>query len=69
MKFGARNRLCGKITEITRGEIMSKVKVEVAPDVVMCSVMTTESLEDLGVAVGDSVGVTTKAVNVLLSKE
>jgi len=35
----------------------------------MCSVMTKESLEDLGIKEGDTVKVIVKAVNVLLVKE
>jgi molybdopterin-binding protein len=34
----------------------------------MASVMTVESLEDMGVKVGDTVQVVVKAVNVLLLK-
>lgn len=70
MKFGARNQLNGKITEIKKGSIMCEVKLEL-PSAAgnMASVMTIESLDELGVKVGDTVKIVVKAVNVLLVKE
>ena len=69
MKHGARNQLTGKVTEIKRGTVMCQVKLEVAPGVPMASVMTLDSLDDLGIKEGDTVQVLVKAVNVLLGKE
>ena len=69
MKHGARNQLTGKVTSIKRGTVMCQVKLEVAPGVPMASVMTLDSLDDLGIKEGDTVQVIVKAVNVLLGKE
>jgi molybdopterin-binding protein len=69
MKYGARNQLQGQVTEVTKGTVMCKVKVKIPADSTMCSVMTIESLDDLGIKVGDNVGVIAKAVNVMLVKE
>ena len=69
MKYGARNQLKGKITDIKKGDVMCQVKLEVAADAVMNSVMTVESLEDLDIGVGDNVKIVVKAINVLLVKE
>lgn len=69
MKYGARNQLAGQVTEVTKGTVMCKVKVKIPADSTMCSVMTIESLDDLGIEVGDQVGVIAKAVNVMLVKE
>ena len=69
MKYGARNQLNGKITRIKRGDIMCQVSLEIDTPADMNSVMTVESLEDLGVGVGDRVRVVVKAINVLLVKE
>ena len=69
MKIGARNRLEGKVTEIKRGTVMCQVKVQIAGGAQMESVMTLDSLDDLGIKVGDTVRVAVKAVNVLLIKE
>ena len=67
MKYGARNQLVGEIVEIKRGTVMCQVKVKVSTPATMCSVMTLESLDDLGVKEGDQVNVVAKAVNVLLT--
>lgn len=69
MKVGARNRLQGKVTEIKRGAVMAQVKVQVAGNAIVESVMTLESVDDMALKVGDSVTVAVKAVNVLLLKD
>ena len=55
MKVGARNRIIGKITDIQKGTLMCLVKVEIPAASKMASVMTVESLEELGVKKGDEV--------------
>jgi len=69
MKYGARNQLTGTVTEITKGTLMCRVKVDVAAGATMSSVMTIESLDDLAIKKGDKVRIIVKAVNVLLVKE
>jgi molybdopterin-binding protein len=71
MKIGARNRLMAEVVEIKRGTVMCEVKVKLKPaaDLQMASVMTLESLADLGIKEGDTVQVVAKAVNVLLLKQ
>lgn len=68
MKYGARNTVRGEVKSIQEGDIMSLVKFDVAP-CEMASVLTTESLEEMGLKVGDSVSLIVKAVNVLPVKE
>jgi len=69
MKYGARNQLSGKVTEIKKGTMMCQVKFEIPPGSKMASVMTIDSLDELGIKEGDSVKVVVKAINVLLVKE
>lgn len=69
MRYGARNELEGLVESIEMDGIMSKTKVRIPADSVMCSVMTKESLEHLGLKEGDKVKVVVKAVNVLIVKE
>jgi molybdopterin-binding protein len=69
MKIGARNRIEGVVVSIKRGSIMCQVLVRIAGDAQMESVMTIDSLEEMGLKVGDKVRVAVKAVNVLLIKE
>jgi len=68
MKVGARNRIIGKVTDIQKGKVMCLVKVNVPAPSRMASVMTIESLRELGIRKGDKVEVVVKAVNVLLIK-
>ena len=69
MKVGARNQLIGKIAGIRRGQLMAQVKFTIPLESQMSSVMTLESLEELGLKEGEEVRVFVKAVNVLLVKE
>lgn len=68
MKIGARNRIVAKVTDIKEGSVMCLVKVSVPAGSRMASVMTLESLKELGIKKGDKVEVVVKAVNVLLMK-
>ncbi|MDH4156726.1 MAG: TOBE domain-containing protein [candidate division Zixibacteria bacterium] len=69
MKYGARNQLTGKVTEIRRGALMCQVKLDLDPGASMSSVMTIESMEDLSLKEGDRVKAIVKAIHVLLVKE
>jgi molybdopterin-binding protein len=69
MKYGARNQLTGKVTGIKKGSIMCQVGLDVAAGSKMSSVMTIDSLDELGIREGDTVKVVVKAINVLLVKE
>lgn len=66
MKVGARNRIVGRVTSITKGKLMCLVKVAVPARSRLASVMTLESLQELGIRNGSQVEVIVKAVNVLL---
>lgn len=68
MKIGARNQIVGTVSEVKKGDVMAVVKLDI-PASKMASVMTTESLEDLGLKKGDKVQVIVKAIHVLLLKE
>jgi molybdopterin-binding protein len=65
MKYGARNQLKGKVTSIKLGDVMSLIKFEVTAPSEMASVITTESVNDLGLKVGDQVQLIVKAIHVL----
>jgi molybdate transport system regulatory protein len=69
MKYGARNNIVGKVTSITSDQVMSLVKFEVRVPAQMASVLTTESLRELNLKVGDEVHLIVKAINVLPVKE
>ena len=69
MKYGARNQLIGEVKKIKRGGVMSQITIEIPEKSVMNSVITIESLDDLGITDGDKVKLIIKAVNVLLVME
>ncbi len=69
MKYGARNQLQAKVTAIKTGDVMGQVTLELPADSVMGSVMTMDSIHELGLKEGDSVKLVVKAINVLIVKE
>jgi molybdopterin-binding protein len=69
MKYGARNQLVGKISDIKKGSLMCQVTVKIKGPIKITSVMTLDSLKELGVKKGDRVRAIAKAVNVLLTTE
>jgi molybdopterin-binding protein len=70
MKVGARNKLMAEVIDVKRGAVMCQVKVKLndSEGLLMSSVMTLDSLDDMSLKVGDQVEVVVKAVNVLLMK-
>ena len=69
MKHGARNDIPAEVVEIKTGGVMAQVTVKLkGTDYRMSSVMTLDSLEELGIEKGTTVHVVAKAVNVLLVK-
>jgi molybdopterin-binding protein len=69
MEYGARNKIRATVTSMKKGEVMSLVKFDVTTPVAMASVLTTESVEALGLEAGDEVELVIKAVHVLPVKE
>ena len=69
MKYGARNEIVATVKSIKKGEVMCQVDVADIVAGKMSSVMTMESIEEMGLKEGDKVKVVVKAVNVLLIKE
>lgn len=69
MKYGARNKVTAQVKSIKSGDVMSLVKFDVTSPAEMASVLTTESVDHLGLKVGDQVQLVIKAVHVLPIKE
>lgn len=71
MEAGVRNKLSGRIEEIKTDEIMALVRMTVdgwQNSPMVASVMTRESLEDVGFKEGDQVEALVKAINVVFVK-
>ena len=65
MKISARNTLSGTIKSIEMGAVNNEVTIELAPGVVLTSVVTKASCERLGLKVGDSAYALIKASSVM----
>ena len=69
MKLSTRNVLKGKVTDVKEGMVMAKVKVDVGGGNVITSLISTEAVKELGVKVGEEIGVLIKATSVMLAKD
>jgi len=69
MKYGARNNVKAKVKTIKTGDIMSLVKFDVLGPAQLASVLTTESVAEMGLKTGDEVQLVIKAIHVLPVKE
>ena len=69
MKYGARNKLKATVTSVKKGDVMALVKFQVTEPGGMASVLTTESVEELGLKPGDEIMVFIKAIHVMPVKE
>lgn len=68
MQISTRNRLSGTITEIVKGEAAAKVTVQVGDNKVT-ALITRESCDELGLAVGQETTALIKATDVMLLTE
>lgn len=68
MKIGARNDGQATVKAIKKDGVMAQVDLDVGA-MKMSSVLTADSLQDLGIKPGDKVRVVVKAIHVLLVKE
>jgi len=67
MQISARNKLEGTVTSIKLGGVMAEVVVRVSENEIV-SVVTRTSVEELGLAEGDSVTVIIKSTEVMLAR-
>lgn len=66
--LSATNRFAGVVRELKRGDVMSKLVIEVAPGVRIGSVITTDSVDRLGLAVGSRAVAIVKATEVIVGR-
>ncbi len=69
LKFSARNRLCGTISSISKGVVNDLVRVKLSSGQELKSVVTEDSVTDLGFKEGDQVCGIFKAGNVIIAVE
>jgi molybdopterin-binding protein len=68
MKLSARNRLNGRVTEVTRGEAIANVALDVGGQRVVASI-TVEAVDELGLREGSAVTAVIKASDVMVAVE
>lgn len=69
MKLSARNILKGKITSITKGAVAAEVEVDIGGGNTIASTITVNSVDRLGLSVGQDISVVIKASEVILGVE
>lgn len=69
MQYGARNQIQATVGPIKTGDVMSQVALEATGPIQLTSVLTTDSLTELGIKPGDKVRVIVKAIHVLVVRE
>ena len=67
MKLSARNVLKGTVKKVTHGAVNSEIVIELDGGAEVVSIITKESAENLGIAVGKPVYAVIKASNVMLA--
>ena len=65
MKYGARNQVKATVTSIHKDDVMALVKFDVEAPTKMASVLTSESVAEMGLKEGDQVELIVKAIHVL----
>lgn len=68
MELSARNQLKGTITDIKLGAVVAKVTIDLGSGNVISSVITVDSVQELGLKVGDAAVAVIKSTEVLIGK-
>lgn len=66
--LSATNRFAGRVVELKRGDVMSKLVIEIAPQLRIGSVITTDSVDRLGLAIGSRAIAIIKATEVIVGR-
>jgi molybdopterin-binding protein len=67
MALSARNQLRGQITDVTRGDVMAHIVVQVGENEIE-SVITRRSADEMNLQRGDTVSVVVKSTEVMIQK-
>jgi molybdopterin-binding protein len=68
MRISARNRLKGKIVDVTKGATTAHVKIDVGGTTVTASI-TNQAVDELSLKVGDEAYAVIKASDVMVGKD
>ena len=67
MKISARNRLKGKIVEITKGATTAHVRIDIGNGSIVTSSITNEAVDELELTVGSAAYAVIKASDVMVA--
>jgi molybdopterin-binding protein len=67
MKISARNRLKGKVIEVTKGATTAHVRIDIGNGVVVTSSITNDAVDELGLQVGSEAYAVVKASDVMVA--
>jgi molybdate transport system regulatory protein len=68
LKISARNQMKGKVLDIEKGDLVSKVKIQIEPTTIT-AVITTEAVEALDINKNDKVMAIVKSTEVMIGRE
>ena len=68
MRLSARNRLKGKVVEVTKGQTTAHVRIDIGGAVITASI-TNEAVDELGLKPGDEACAVVKASDVMVGKD
>lgn len=69
MNMSIRNRLAGKVTNVTAGEAMATVQSRLPSGQLITAAITSAAVNELGITVGSAIRVLIKATEVALATE
>jgi molybdopterin-binding protein len=67
MKISARNRLKGKIVEITKGATTAHVRIDIGSGSIVTSSITNEAVDELALKIGSEAYAVIKASDVMVA--
>lgn len=67
MKISARNRLKGKVVEVTKGATTAHVRIDIGNGIVVTSSITNDAVDELGLQVGGEAYAVVKASDVMVA--
>jgi molybdopterin-binding protein len=67
MKISARNRLKGKVVEVTKGATTAHVRIDIGGGSIVTASVTNEAVDELGLTVGSDAYAVIKASDVMVA--
>lgn len=67
MKLSARNQLKGKIVTVTKGQTTAHVRIDIGGGVIVTSLITNDTVDDLGLKARDDAVAVIKASDVMVA--